>query len=574
MKKTKLTWLLIPLALIIGVALGGLFWGGESEDTHAHDTSLVSGEATWTCSMHPQIRQETPGQCPICGMDLIPVDDFSDVENDHSIVLSPGALRLANVATSLVGTTGSPEQTLTLNGRVVPDENQRRSQSTHVAGRIERLYVNTLGEVVRRGQRIATLYSPKLIAAQQELLQAADMKSTQPQLLQAAIEKLKSFRLSDNQINEILESGKIRDTMDIYAEYGGTVLEKKVNVGDHVEQGSVLYVVSDLSRVWVEFDAYESDLPLLEAGDVIQFRVSGIPGETFKGNISFIDPVVDPKTRVASVRVEVANPNGLLKPQMFATGTVESGMTDESTELSVPRSSVLWTGKRSVVYIKTSESESGAATFRMQEVVLGPAIGDHYVVQEGLTRGDEIVTHGTFTVDAAAQLAGKPSMMNASSDRQLTSDLGVAPQPLKEALVPLIQSYLDLKNALVNSNYADAQENARSMQNTLGSIQVNTLEENWQNWWKVQKGNLSGILENTLASDNIDKIRKEFILLSGHMVEIGITADPLAETLFIMQCPMANNNEGATWLSSENEVRNPYYGEMMLTCGSVINTIN
>lgn len=572
MKRINKIWILVPLALIIGIGAGVFLGRSGEEEEHIHEEVLVNGETTWTCSMHPQIRQNEPGQCPICGMDLIPVDDLSDEDNAYSVNLSSGAIRLGNIETTMVGTSGTPEQTITLNGRVVPDENQLRSQSTHVAGRIEQLVVNTEGEIVRRGQRIATLYSPRLIAAQQELLQASAMKDSQPLLLEAAIEKLKSFRLSDSQINSILESGNIGNTMDIFAEYGGTVLEKMVSIGDHVEEGNVLYTVSDLSRVWVEFDAYESDLPVLKTGDIISFTVSGVPGKQFEGSISFIDPVVDRRTRVASVRVEVGNQEGILKPQMFATGSVQTTLGDPESDLVIPRSAVLWTGKRSVVYIKQSENESGGSSFQLQEIVLGPAIGNSYVVQDGLSIGDEIVTNGTFTVDAAAQLAGKPSMMNTRAQTHEMTTPGVATEEISEKVKPLIIAYLQLKDNLVKADFPSARENVTEMNNALKNITFSDSE--WQTWWATHQETFAQYLEAASSAENIDGLRKEFISISEVIVALTSAVSPLEDTLYIMHCPMANNNEGARWISLENEVRNPYYGDMMLTCGSVTSTID
>jgi membrane fusion protein, copper/silver efflux system len=571
MKRINKIWILVPLALIIGIG-AGVFLGKSGKEEHIHDEVVLNGETTWTCSMHPQIRQNEAGQCPICGMDLIPVDELTDEDNAYSVNLSSGAIRLGNVETTLVGTSGTPEETVTLNGRVVPDENQLRSQSTHVAGRIEQLVVNTEGEMVNRGQRIATLYSPRLIAAQQELLQAAAMKDSQPLLLEAAIEKLKSFRLSDAQINAILESENIRNTMDIYAEYGGTVLEKMVSIGDHVEEGTVLYTLSDLSRVWVEFDAYESDLPLLKIGDVIQFTVSGVPGKQFEGTISFIDPVVERRTRVASVRVEVRNPEGLLKPQMFATGSVQTTSGDSESDLVIPRSSVLWTGKRSVVYIKQSENASGGGSFQMQEIVLGPSIGNSYVVKDGLTKGDEIVTNGTFTVDAAAQLARKPSMMNTGMPSQDITTPGVVTEEISETVKPLVTAYLQLKDNLVKADLPSARENVKQMSVSLNIITFS--DSKWQTWWNTHQKTIGQSLDAASSIATIDGLRKEFISLSESIVEVASAVSPLDDTLYIMHCPMANNNEGARWISLENEVRNPYYGEMMLTCGSITSTID
>jgi Cu(I)/Ag(I) efflux system membrane fusion protein len=179
-----------------------------------------------------------------------------------------------------------------------------------------------------------------------------------------------------------------------------------VNTGDHVAEGAVLYEVANLSSVWVQFDAYESDLAFLKVGDALQFSVQSVPGKVFSAKIRFIDPVLDAAGRVARVRVEVPNVDGRLKPEMYANAVVHARLDAAKDKLVIPRSAVLWTGKRSVVYLKTGEGQ-----FCMQEIELGPALGNSYVVLSGLDEGAEIVTDGAFNVDAAAQLEGKPSMM-------------------------------------------------------------------------------------------------------------------------------------------------------------------
>jgi Cu(I)/Ag(I) efflux system membrane fusion protein len=173
-----------------------------------------------------------------------------------------------------------------------------------------------------------------------------------------------------------------------------------------------LFDIADLSRRWVLFDAYESDLQFLRKGEKLTFSLEALPGERYTGTIAFIDPVIDPVTRVAKVRVEAGNKSGRLKPEMFVTGIVSTTLHEFNNNLVIPKSAVLWTGKRSIVYVKQPEADE--PVFKMREIELGPMLGDSYVVVSGLSEGEEIVTNGTFSVDAAAQLAGKPSMMNPS----------------------------------------------------------------------------------------------------------------------------------------------------------------
>ena len=262
---------------------------------------------------------------------------------------------------------------------------------------------------MRKGQTLAVIYSPELLTAQQELLEAAKTKQSQPEIYEASKEKLRQWKLSEAQISTIENSGKVEANMEITSSASGIVTARRVNNGDYVSQGSVLYEVYDLSRVWVLFDAYESDLAFVKIGDNLEFTLQAMPGSVYSGNIIFIDPAIDPVNRVAKVRVEISNPGGKLKPEMFATGMVKANLDAYKDKLVIPRSAVLWTGKRSIVYVKQAGDEP---IFKIREIGLGPVLGNSYVITDGLEEGEEIVTEGAFSVDAAAQLEGKPSMMN------------------------------------------------------------------------------------------------------------------------------------------------------------------
>ena len=405
------------LLLAAGMFLGWLFFHspGKHEPSdvtiisEAADEDVAEENTIWTCSMHPHIRMDKPGDCPICGMDLIPLGKSGGTSYDpDAIHLSKEAAMLANVMTTVV-TSRKAEKEIRLYGRVKVDERLLQNQVAHVPGRIERLNVNFTGEVVKRGQVLAEIYSPELITAQQELLQTYKTRQLQPELYEASRERLRQWKLTEDQINEIESSGKIMSNVKVHSNTSGTVTTLNVNAGDYVSQGSVLYQVADLSKVWILFDAYESDLPFIQKGTKVTFTLQSMPGKKYSGNVSFIDPVLDPVTRVAGVRVETANNSGDLKPEMFVSGIVSSGLENNRTELVIPRSAVLWTGKRSIVYVKEPGDEY---LFKMREIDLGPVLGDSYIVADGLAEGEEIVTNGTFSVDAAAQLEGKPSMMN------------------------------------------------------------------------------------------------------------------------------------------------------------------
>ena len=401
---------IITITLIAGILLGWILFHTSPAKEVKHDHAAETAKATiWTCAMHPQIRMPEPGKCPICAMELIPLSQGGATVDPDAIHMTKEAAQLANVLTSTV-TKQNPVKELRLYGKVQADERLLQSQVSYLPGRIEKLNVSFTGEVVRKGQTLAVIYSPDLVTAQQELLETSATKESQPVLYEASKDKLRQWKLTDIQIASIETSGKVRTNFEVLANTTGIVSARRVNTGDYVSPGTVLFDVADLSHVWIMFDAYESDLPYLSKGQAVAFTIQALPGVDYSGNITFIDPVLDPVTRVARVRIEVGNQGGKLKPEMFATGIVKANMNEDMDKLVIPRSSVLWTGKRSVVYVKQAKSDE--PVFKIREIELGIMLGNSYVVMSGLSEGEEVVTQGAFSVDASAQLEGKPSMMN------------------------------------------------------------------------------------------------------------------------------------------------------------------
>lgn len=447
MKIFRNQYVRFSLILFGGILLGWIFFHSSPTkvETHDHTSEIVKAEI-WTCAMHPQIRMDKPGKCPICAMDLIPlIQNSTDKMDPMAVHLTKEAAQLANVLTSIVSSQ-KPVIEVRLYGKVQADERLLQNQVAYIPGRIEKLMVNFTGETVRKGQALALIYSPELVTAQQELLEAAKTKQAQPEIYEASKEKLRQWKLTENQITAIESSGKVQANMEVSSTANGIVTARRVNNGDYVSQGSVLYEVSDLSRVWILFDAYETDLQFLKKGDKIDFTIQALPGTAFSGSIMFIDPVIDPVNRVAKVRVEISNQGSKLKPEMFATGMVNSNLDEYKNKLVIPRSAVLWTGKRSVVYVKQPGIDE--PVFKIREIELGPMLGNSYLITDGLTEGEEIVTQGAFSVDAAAQLEGKPSMMNTEGGKKATSMPGM--------VMPGEDNSEDNKSTPVNSKTTDS----------------------------------------------------------------------------------------------------------------------
>lgn len=401
--------------LLVGFFLGWLIFHRSA--TGASATKSSAEQHLYTCSMHPQIKQEQPGLCPICGMDLIPfkagggaAGADSDIDPD-AVMLSPEAMALANVQTQEVGT-GAPSKQVRLFGKVGIDQRQEQIQSAYVNGRVERLFITAVGDRVRRGQTLAIIYSPELYTASQELVAALGYPDPEQRemIVDAAREKLRLLNIDNSQINNIIKTRKASPYMTLKANVSGTVMEKNVEQGNYVKQGEKMFRIANLNRVWMLFQAYEADLPFLKVGQSIRFGAESLPGRSFTGKITFIDPVINNQTRTAGIRVEMDNSKGIFKPDMMLTGNVNVRMSGYGDDIVVPKSAVLWTGKRSVVYIM--DDSDGNPTFTLREVVLGPALADGYVITDGIAEGEQVVTNGAFAIDASAQLDGRPSMMD------------------------------------------------------------------------------------------------------------------------------------------------------------------
>lgn len=558
--------------VVLGLLFGWLLFGNSSNKETEHNHSEVTeANQMWTCSMHPQIMQPEPGDCPICGMDLIPAESSADGLLADQFKLTENAMALANVQTSVVGNGNVENNAIKLSGKIVENEESNAVQVSYFSGRIERLNVSFTGEEIRKGQLLATIYSPELYAAQQELITAASLKESQPALYKAVRNKLKLWKLSENQINKIETSGKVLDNFPVYATVSGTVSEKLVEQGDYIKQGQPLLKIAKLNTVWANFDVYENQIDLFKKGQEVAITTNAYPNKEFKGKVSFIDPVLDTRTRTVKLRVVLNNTKDELKPGMFVEGKIEGISSSKEQLLSIPSTAVLWTGERSVVYLKSNPDEP---VFEMREVKLGNTIGDNYEVLNGLKNGDEIVTNGTFTVDASAQLQGKKSMMNKDGGKTMTGHEGHTMEMMTEkvdfngtvekSFQPVIDAYINLKDALIQSDVSLASSKSEAFRKALEELPVSQRERT-HNYWSILHKTSKGINENV----SLEHQRKQFQMVSDKLIEMVRNFDEVNDKLFVQFCPMADNNNGAFWLSKEEQVLNPYFGDVMLKCGSV-----
>lgn len=575
--------------LVVGVLLGWLLFGGSSnkETDHNHN-AVAETNQMWTCSMHPQIMKPEPGDCPICGMDLIPAESGSDGLMADQFKLTENAMALANIQTTVVGKGNAEGNTIKLSGKIAENEEANAVQVSYFAGRIERLNVSFTGEEVRKGQLLATIYSPELYAAQQELITAASLKESQPALYKAVRNKLKLWKLSENQINQIEETGKVKENFPVYATFSGTVTEKLVEQGDYIKQGQPLLKIANLNTVWGNFDVYENQIERFKKGQEVMITTNAYPNKEFKGKVDFIDPVLNTKTRTVTLRVVLNNKDDVFKPGMFVTANIEGSTAKNDEVLTIPTSSVLWTGERSVVYLKTNPDQP---IFEMREIKLGNQIGNEYEVVEGLFVGNEIVTNGTFTVDAAAQLQGKKSMMNKDGGKVMTGHEGhlgmdnnasnkqtdhtnmnerlEVSEKFQQQLNSVYNEYINLKDALVKEDSKSTSTSASTLLNNLTKVNMKLLSDNkaHNHWMSLEKEIKSSATSISETSD-IKLQRNHFKHLSSHLIN-AVQLFGVNEKVYLEFCPMADNNNGAYWLSKEEKVINPYFGEAMLTCGEV-----
>jgi len=369
----------------------------------------------------------------------------------------------------------------------------------------------------------------------------------------------------------MLSRGETIERFPITADVGGVVTELMAEQGDYLERGMPIYKIANLDKLWVLFDVYESNMSWVKEGSKIEYTIQSLPGETFEGEVKFVDPLLNSNTRVATARVEIDNENGRIKPGMFATGIIENNIDAENQEIVIPQSAVLWTGKRSVVYVK--ENVENGAGFKHREVVLGASLGDSYVVEEGLSEGEEIVVNGTFTVDAAVQLAGKPSMMNPEKNGTGDIEKIELSQAGKSEFQEVFNAYLALKDALVEDDFEAAKKQLTTIENKIEAVGNSGFEASTGDAIENYKTRLQGKLSIMKGSEDISALRTGFIDFSAEMIRMAKSLKPFSEQIYIQHCPMANNDKGADWLSLSEEIRNPYYGSAMRNCVEVTDTI-
>ncbi|MFH2010429.1 MAG: efflux RND transporter periplasmic adaptor subunit [bacterium] len=606
--KSGVIFVVVALAFVVG------YWassGPTPNKRHSHDEKTGKGskkKQMYTCSMHPQIQlPDKNAKCPICGMDLIPVDsgDAAQSSNPRELRMSARARKLAEIQVTPVVRKKAAVAVRVL-GKVVYDERRVGYITSWVSGRIDRLFVKFTGAKVRRWQPMVYIYSPELVTTQMELIQAVKLARalkgtgvsgigiTSTATLEAARYKLRLLGLSTKQIAHIELRGKPVDHLTIHAPVGGVVIQKSAQEQMYVKPGTRLYTIADLSRVWVKLDVYESELGRVRVGQTISFTAEPYPGETFTGKVEFIDPFVDNRTRTVKVRLTAQNKDQRLKPDMFvravlsspidAAGKTQVANAKKPTEapLVIPVSAPLITGKRAVVYVEVK-----AGTYRGREVVLGPRVGRYYVVREGLKEGEKVVTHGNFKIDSALQIMARPSMMNPQGGgpapghhhggkRAGTGSVAAktpvtrrqAPATFKAQLAAVTKAYYEVHHGLSRDKLDAAKQGAQKVLTALKAVQMGLLKGPAHNEWMADLKGLRSATKSLTGSGDIKLARRYFDALSTHLIlairRFGLAKDTEA---IRFRCTMAFDNRGADWIQAQAGVENPYFGSQMFRCG-------
>lgn len=469
-------------------------WGDLPPLAPLEEDSKEEAHTVWTCSMHPNIQLPEFGQCPICFMDLIEVAvDSGSLKNLRQIALGDDARKLAQIETTAVKR-GKAATSIRMVGKIDYDETLVSSITAWINGRIDKLHVDYTGSMVRSGQPMAEIYSPELLAAQAELIEAVAaakkmngsnntlVKQTIDRTESAARKKLGLLGLTDEQIQEVIARKTPADHVTLKAPISGIVISKEVNEGMYIKTGSPIYTIADLTKLWVILEAYESDLYAIQLGQHVEFSPEAYPGKMFSGTVSYIDPVVNNKTRTIRVRLNIDNPELLLKPGMFVRATAKSNAGDQNDllPLLIPASAPLLTGKRAIVYVQPPDQKG---VYEGREIVLGPRHGEFYQVINGLTEGELVVTRGNFKIDSAIQIQGRPSMMNPFIASE-TTDPADLPPLFGSKLTLLNETFARMSKAIHDGDRKASKKYRRTFTKILTGIKSDFFEKDIKLDWE------------------------------------------------------------------------------------------
>ncbi len=576
------TLVVAVVALLLGALLGNLATRAYLAGDNVTDGSQDSGVRYYTCGMHPWVILPEPGLCPICRMDLTPLDPDKFT---GQIVIDPVITQNIGVRIEPV-ISGPLERTIRTVGNVDYDETTVRDVNIKVTGWIEKLYVDYLGADVKQGQPLLDYYSPDLYAAQEEFLLAyrnrdrigaefvPDAAQGARDLLEAARTRLEYYDITPAQIEALTETGEPSKTMTIYSPHKGVVIAKHANEGMHVDPGMQVYQIADLSKVWVMVTLYEYQALFVEAGQRAVMTLPYIPGQTFEGKVIYVYPYVDRQTRQVNVRLEFENPNLLLKPGMYTNVELKSTLAQERT--MAPRAAVLDTGERQVVFVSLGEGR-----FDPRDVQTGVETGDGMIeILDGLKPGEMVVTSGQFLLDSEAKIReglakmvrGEPAAQHAAAAAVAgASELAALPPEVEAVLGEILDHYFAIGDRLAGDAIEGIPAHARKLASGIDRLLETDIPNDVHFWHKHEEvATVRGKALELIDASQIEQARLHFANLSvalGKLVRATGVPPSYPTRVQQLHCPMYRAGQGGNiWLQPQGDVRNPFFGSIMLEC--------
>lgn len=574
------------IALVLGIAVGEKIRGGAGKmisaaTPHGPVAGASEKRQAYTCGMHPWVIQWKPGNCPICQMELTPIDPakFTGKVDIDPVVVQNIGVRVQPV------TTGPLVKTIRTVGTIDYAEPLVKDVNPKVGGWIEKLYVDEMGQQVKAGDRLFDLYSPELYAAQEEYLLAyrnrqasGAANANAQQMLASARTRLEFFDITPQQIAELEQSGVAAKTMAIRSPHTGVVIDKQAYEGMKIDPGTRVYRIADLSKVWVLATVYEYQLPYVQAGQKATITLPYIPGQQFEGKVVYIYPYLNEKVREAKARLEFENIEGLLKPGMFANVELNNELAKD--RVLAPRSAVIDTGTRQVAFVSL-----GQGRFEPRSVKLGVETEDGMVeVLDGLKPGEMLVTSGQFLIDSEARirealarmiddnLAAAPTAAIASA---APAELPTLPDAVQAALTEVLNGYLAIGQQLVADATSGIDQPARAIAAGIDRMLRTPVPgdaEFWKNHEEAAtvRGKALEIIDAADAG-NLDDVRVKYADLSvalGKLLRATGVPVTFARQVDELHCPMYHEGQGgSSWLQARDaDVQNPYFGTKMPGC--------
>jgi RND family efflux transporter MFP subunit len=580
---------LLACAFMLGV---GATWGDQIKagltrviHPNTEPAQTQAKEGWWTCGMHPWIVLPKKGLCPVCHMELVPLDasKFTAEIAINPIITQNIGVRIAPVVT------GPVNRVIRTVGTVDYDETLVRDVNLKVSGWVDKLYVNYTGKSVTKGQPLFDLYSPDLIAAQEEYLQAyrgatattrpgapgaADQDKFNAALLDSARRRLENLDIDDAQIKALEKAGKSSRSMTINSPYSGQVIVRNVNEGQKLDAGTQVYRLADLSKVWVLATLYEYQIPFVKLGQPAVVTLPYLRNVQFDGTVNYIYPYINTELRQAKLRVELGNPDGLLKPGMY--GSVELHATLATDCVLVPREAVVDTGQRQVAFVSL-----GNGRFEPRDVKLGvEADNGMVVVDAGLKQGDLVVISGEFLLDSERRLRedlaklvkGTPAAEQKTAAAPAgAAELAAVPAGLDKALAAMVNDYFAIGDKLVHDTLEGAPETAGALAADIDALLKIPVPADEKFWARHEEaGTIRGKALEIAQTKDLAQARQLFGDLSTATANLlRATGVPAAygKEVEELHCPVYQAGQGGTyWLQPAGEVRNPYMGQKMLGC--------